>query len=787
MNPEFMQELENSLYLHRPLPLHRENALESHFPEKKVLQTKVLWDREHHALQPRTAGTAKLLQQEGTLTMTAPLRSSQWPGGPESDGDYENFGTAKLLLSFPMQNWTGFHRLRFEVRPHIRGARVLHLNVAIESQGKTPVPDAYFREGATVFDLENERWQACIWEFAAMPRDAVTSLCFYVFCSGHDLCAGDHLEYVFRDIRLEAIENPEHEHGWENPAPCIHISTVGYWPQGKKTAVGTIQASRFSLVKDDTGETVFSGPVQQQTNARGSFSVVDFSEFTTPGRYRIQAGSQTTTPFDVAWDLAKESLWKVTNFFFCQRCGFPVPGKHSTCHQDFLANHNGETISFGGGWHDAGDASQQAAQTGEVVQALFENARRCQKDKLLYLRLMEEAQWGLDFILRTRFGDGFRATSAGATRITDNLLGNFDDVPTRVHDHAYENFLFAGIEAYAAETLQGYDDQLSSNALHAAMEDYGFAWEKFRKTGVDPAHMFEHTFNSGLSQYYAVIVWAASCLYSASKKACYASDAAETARKLLACQERSENLPIRGFFYRDETHRQIVHFNHQAREHQFMQAMDALCRSQPDSQERPSWEAAMTLYGDYLKAISGNTAPYGMLPAGVHRADEYQDEALFPFLHVTCDYKKEWKNYREQLENGTPLGAGLILRNFPVWFSFRGNAAVLLSMGKAASILGNYFGDAALQQIGREQLYWMWGKNPFGQSLVYGAGSNYCRQYAVLSGESVGQIPVGVETRGNEDVPYWPQNNNATFREIWVGSACRWLSLCADYMEETEP
>ena len=69
---------------------------------------------------------------------------------------------------------------------------------------------------------------------------------------------------------------------------------------------------------------------------------------------------------------------------------------------------------------------------------------------MLYLRLIEEAQWGLDFILRTRFGDGFRATSAGATRFTDNLTGNFDDIQARVHDHAYENFLFSGVEAYAA-------------------------------------------------------------------------------------------------------------------------------------------------------------------------------------------------------------------------------------------------------------------------------------------------------------------------------------------------
>lgn len=50
----------------------------------------------------------------------------------------------------------------------------------------------------------------------------------------------------------------------------------------------------------------------------------------------------------------------------------------------------------------------------------------------------------------------------------------------------------------------------------------------------------------------------------------------------------------------------------------------------------------------------------------------------------------------------------------------------------------------------------------------------------------MGEIPVGIETYGNEDIPYWPQNNNATFREVWVGSASRWLSLCAELMQGRE-
>ena len=188
----------------------------------------------------------------------------------------------------------------------------------------------------------------------------------------------------------------------------------------------------------------------------------------------------------------------------------------------------------------------------------------------------------------------------------------------------------------------------------------------------------------------------------------------------------------------------------------------------------------MKRYGGYLKAVADSTAPYGMLPDGIHKLDEAEDRDLFPYMHILCDYEREKENFRQQLASGTPIAPGYVLRRFPVWFSFRGNSAVMLSSGKAASILGRYFGNDELKQIAHEQMYWMWGKNPFGQSLVYGDGSDFCRQYAVHCGECVGQMPVGIETKGNGDVPYWPQNNNATYREVWGASACRMLWLCAD-------
>ena len=698
MREELKRELRESLYVHRPLPLHPERSLEAALRAKPVLASYPLFTAAERRARICASGRAELRDRGDMLTLCARLRAESWPEGASPDGDYCNYGTARLELRFPETDLRAYNRLRFFVRPRLRGARILHVNAAVENHGEIPLPDRYWRVGATVFDIRNGQWNECVWECPSMPRDALCTLYLYVFLSGCDTAAGEELFYDFRDVCFEKVETPEHEHGWESSVPRILLSSAGYFPEGKKSAVAPAGCLAFRLLDAESGDCVFAGRADAVDNERGRFSVLDFSAVTKPGLYRLQAGTLESEPFPIAADLVDESLWKLLNFLYCERCGFPVPGQRVQ-----MARRGDEAVLFAGGWHDAGDVSQQSLQTAETVLALFENARCRSADEPLYLRLMEEAQWGLDFILRTRFSGGFRATSAGATRYTDNRIGSFDDVAVRVHDHAFENFLFSGVETYAALTLRGYDDELAANALAAAREDFAFARAKFATTGVDPAHMYEHTYNSGLSQYYAVTVWAASLLYEACGGEDYAACARETAEKLLDCQETGDRAPLRGFFYRDESHRQIVHFNHQSREHQFMQALDALCRSQPDAAERPRWEAAMRLYGAYLKAIAPNTAPYGMLPAGIHRLDEAEDRELFPFLHVGCDFDTEKENYAAQLAAGKDLGGGCVLRNFPVWFSFRGNAAVHLSMGKAASLLGRYFEDEELLQLGREQ------------------------------------------------------------------------------------
>ena len=54
------------------------------------------------------------------------------------------------------------------------------------------------------------------------------------------------------------------------------------------------------------------------------------------------------------------------------------------------------------------------------------------------------------------------------------------------------------------------------------------------------------------------------------------------------------------------------------------------------------------------------------------------------------------------------------------------------------------------------------------------------RERSENPGEMTGEMSVGIETLENEDQPYWPSGNNATYKEVWLTPAGRWLSVMAE-------
>ena len=170
----FVKELFEKIYIHRPLDLHEEKSVEAGFPAKKVEADREILGAFGCAYSVDAPQEGILEMEKESIRITAPLRNDHWPAGAPEDGDYSNFGTAAIRFCVPGENWEAYNRIRFQVKPEILGANVLHLNVSVENDGRIKLPDRYFRDGATVFDLKNGEWNDCIWEFAAMPRDVIS-------------------------------------------------------------------------------------------------------------------------------------------------------------------------------------------------------------------------------------------------------------------------------------------------------------------------------------------------------------------------------------------------------------------------------------------------------------------------------------------------------------------------------------------------------------------------------------------------------------------------------------
>jgi hypothetical protein len=167
-----------------------------------------------------------------------------------------------------------------------------------------------------------------------------------------------------------------------------------------------------------------------------------------------------------------------------------------------------------------------------------------------------------------------------------------------------------------------------------------------------------------------------------------------------------------------------------------------------------------------------------VLPAYVYRVtDDVKEVPDSGALHLATR-----ESYRAQVAAGMPMGDGWFLRTFPVWFARRGNYGVLLSQAKALGTAARLRGDSAAWDFAQRQAQWIVGRNPFAQSTMYGEGYDWSQQYSVSSGDFIGSLPVGMQSRGDTDLPYWSSQNMYVYKEVWVHSTSRWLWLMEDLL-----
>jgi len=191
------------------------------------------------------------------------------------------------------------------------------------------------------------------------------------------------------------------------------------------------------------------------------------------------------------------------------------------------------------------------------------------------------------------------------------------------------------------------------------------------------------------------------------------------------------------------------------------------------------WYSAVVLHSRYyLQSASTIDEPYAVLPAAVYRESEAR---LLPDSKNWTPLRAADRDaYLKEVRCGIPLGGEYYLRRFPVWFDFRGNSSVLLSEAKALSAAAQLRGDLEAEDLAQKQAEWLVGLNPFAASVMYGEGYDWTPLYSVRSGQMVGALPVGIETKGFADAPYWPTQICWTYKEVWTQPVGQWIWLMQD-------
>ncbi len=173
-----------------------------------------------------------------------------------------------------------------------------------------------------------------------------------------------------------------------------------------------------------------------------------------------------------------------------------------------------------------------------------------------------------------------------------------------------------------------------------------------------------------------------------------------------------------------------------------------------------------------MKRGSLIAAPYSLLPNSVWREAE--------IMEVKDDTVRG--DMLRQFNDGTRLTKDWVLRTFPIYRDglFHGNTNIHMSSAWALAEASRLRNDTAGMQLVGKQFQWIFGANPFGQSLMYGVGYDFAPQFAYCLKDVVGSLPVGMDCMSG-DMPHWSSTNTATSKEIWVEPVNRFLGAVSVY------
>ena len=206
----------------------------------------------------------------------------------------------------------------------------------------------------------------------------------------------------------------------------VRINLLGYKTGNSKVAVWCSKENKeiktFQLIDARTKQFAFTGSAGKAFGAYGPFIQtyrLDFSKFTRPGRYYIQAGGAKSPEFEIGSNVYKGAADFCLRYMRQQRTGFN-PFLRDSCHTHDGYVLYGEKagikdsthVDVVGGWHDATDYLQYSTTSSNAVYHLLmayrdfpqvitdEKQANGLDGKNKLADVLDEAKWGLDWLLK---------------------------------------------------------------------------------------------------------------------------------------------------------------------------------------------------------------------------------------------------------------------------------------------------------------------------------------------------------------------------------------------------
>ena len=210
---------------------------------------------------------------------------------------------------------------------------------------------------------------------------------------------------------------------------AIRVNRMGYLTDDMKKAVVMIPEGTASNLKDiaivnvKTGKKILPDKVSEAAawEPMGACYTVDFSSLKTPGRYVVKGGGAESPEFGIGDDVYAGANEVPLFYMRQQRCGFnPVLGEKCHTHDGRLVlsgADDGKHVDVTGGWHDASDYLQYLTTSANAV---FQMLFAYQQNPGVWADnydaaglpgkngvpdILDEARWGLEWMIKMNPSD----------------------------------------------------------------------------------------------------------------------------------------------------------------------------------------------------------------------------------------------------------------------------------------------------------------------------------------------------------------------------------------------